>query len=87
MSRSPKLSLLSMTSKCVWHHTGYFQYQSHFLPIPVTTWPTNILVDQCQFSDPDFISGTHQRENVQFANKEKYFSVDNICLWFVHNCS
>jgi hypothetical protein len=26
-------------------------------------------VDQNQFSDPDFISGTHQRENVQFANK------------------
>jgi hypothetical protein len=25
-------------------------------------------VDQGQFSDPDFINGTHQRENVQFAN-------------------
>ena len=31
----------------------------------------NILVDQGQFSDPDFTSGTHQRENVKFA--------DNIC--------
>jgi hypothetical protein len=31
-------------------------------------WP-NILVDQGQFSDPDFISGTYQRENVQFADK------------------
>jgi hypothetical protein len=29
----------------------------------------NIFVDQGQFSDPDFISGTHQRENVQFADK------------------
>jgi hypothetical protein len=27
-------------------------------------------VDQGQFSDPDFINGTHQRENVQFANNE-----------------
>jgi hypothetical protein len=26
-------------------------------------------VDQGQFSDPDFISGTHQRENVQFDDK------------------
>ena len=34
----------------------------------VTNWP-NIFVDQGQFSDPDFISGTHQRENVQFADK------------------
>jgi hypothetical protein len=23
-------------------------------------------VDQGQYSDPDFISGTHQRKNVQF---------------------
>jgi len=38
------------------------------LHMPVTNWP-NIFVDQSQFSDPDFISGTHQRENVQFANK------------------
>jgi hypothetical protein len=26
-------------------------------------------VDQGQFSDPDFISGTHQRENVQLPIK------------------
>jgi hypothetical protein len=26
-------------------------------------------VDQGQFSDPDFISDKHQRENVQFADK------------------
>jgi hypothetical protein len=40
-------------------------------------------VDQGQFSDPDFISGTHQRENVQmlknvcFRDKAKgnFFSV------------
>jgi hypothetical protein len=25
-------------------------------------------MNQGQFSDPDFISGTHQSENVQFAN-------------------
>jgi hypothetical protein len=29
-------------------------------------------VDQGQFSDPDFISGTHERENVQFADKLEY---------------
>ena len=34
----------------------------------VTNCP-NIFVDQGQFSDPDFISGTHQRENVQFVDK------------------
>ena len=33
----------------------------------VTNWPTTFM-NQGQFSDPDFISGTHQRENVQFAN-------------------
>jgi hypothetical protein len=27
-------------------------------------------VDQGQFSDRDFISGTHQRENVQFVDKK-----------------
>ena len=35
----------------------------------VTSW-SNIYVDQGQFSDPDFISGTHQREN------------DTICRYF-----
>ena len=34
----------------------------------VTIWP-NIFVDQGQFSDPDLISGIHQRENIQFADK------------------
>jgi len=29
----------------------------------------HIFVDQGQFSDPDLISSTHQRENVQFADK------------------
>ena len=47
--------------------TDNFQYQSQFLYMPVTNWP-NIFVDQCQFSDPDFISGFHQRENVQYAD-------------------
>ena len=39
---------------------------SQFLHMRVTDWP-NIFVDQGQFSDPDFISSTHQRENVQLA--------------------
>jgi len=38
------------------------------LRMRVTKLP-NIFVDQGQFSDPDFISGTHQRVNVQFADK------------------
>ena len=37
--------------------TDNFQYQSQFLRMQVTNWP-NIFVDQCQFSDPDFISST-----------------------------
>jgi hypothetical protein len=28
-----------------------------------------IFMDQGQLSDPDFIGSTHQRENVQFADK------------------
>ena len=42
------------------------------LGMQVTNWPS-IFVDQGHFSDPDFISGTHQRKNVQF--------VDNILYW------
>ena len=41
---------------------------SQFLHMQVTNWP-NIFMDQGQFSDPDFIIGTRQRENVQFADK------------------
>ena len=41
------------------------------LRMRVMNWP-NIFVDQCKFSDLDFISGTHQRENVQFADKQAY---------------
>jgi hypothetical protein len=37
----------------------------------VTNWP-NIFVDQGQFSDPDFISGTHKKKNVHFADKLIY---------------
>ena len=47
--------------------TDNFQYQSQFLRMRVTNWP-NIFVDQGQFSDPDFISGTHQRGNVQIIS-------------------
>jgi hypothetical protein len=38
------------------------------LGMRVMNWP-NIFVDQGQFSEPDYISGTHLRENVQFADK------------------
>jgi hypothetical protein len=51
--------------------TDNFQYQNQFLHMWVTN-SHNIFVDQGQFSNPDFISGTHQRENVQFANKYIY---------------
>jgi len=33
-------------------------------------------VDQGQFSDPDFISGTHQMENVQFIDKLVVMNVE-----------
>jgi hypothetical protein len=51
-----------------------FQYQSQFLRMRVTNWP-NIFVDQGHFSDSDFISGTHQRENVQFADNYRITAV------------
>jgi hypothetical protein len=38
----------------------------------ITNWP-NIFVDQGQFCDPDFISDTHQWENVQFADKLYFY--------------
>ena len=50
--------------------TDNFQYQSEFLRMRV------IFVDQGQLSDPDFIGSTHQRENVQFA--DKYISLQFI---------
>jgi hypothetical protein len=40
-------------------------------------------VVQGQFSDPDFISGTQQRENVQFANNNNDMPVD--CLYINYN--
>jgi hypothetical protein len=40
----------------------------------------NIFSDQGQYSDPDFISSTHQRENVQFADKFKYHVLNKILL-------
>ena len=49
------------------------------LHMRVTNWP-NIFVDQGQFSDSDFISGTHQRENVQIADKYFYFTGWNISI-------
>jgi cellulose synthase/poly-beta-1,6-N-acetylglucosamine synthase-like glycosyltransferase len=45
----------------------------------VTNWP-NIFVDQRQFSDPNFISGEHQRENVPFADKYLYWIFPSSCL-------
>jgi hypothetical protein len=33
----------------------------------VMNWP-NILVEQGQFGDPDFIIGTRQRQNVQLVD-------------------
>ena len=38
----------------------------------VKNWP-NIFVNQSQFSDSDFVNGIHQRENVQFTDKETFF--------------
>jgi hypothetical protein len=43
--------------------TDNLQYQSAF------AHASFISLDQGQFSHPDFISGTHQRENVLFADK------------------
>ena len=74
MSKSSKLTLLFYW----WRQnvldvtlTNNFQYQSQFLRMRVTNW-SNIFVDQGQFSDLDFISVTHQRENVQFDDNLHY---------------
>ena len=53
---------------CLTSHWPIIFNISQFLRMRVKTWP-NIFVDQGQFSEPDFISGTHQWENVQFADK------------------
>ena len=55
------------------------------LRMRVTNW-LNIFVDYCQFSDPDFISDTHQRENVHFAENHNYnvmtsWHYDGVTLW------
>lgn len=34
----------------------------------------NVCVDQGRFSDPDSVSGTHQRENVKFDDNLRYHS-------------
>jgi hypothetical protein len=46
------------------------------LHMRVTNW-LNIFVDLGQFSDPDFISVTHQKENVQSADKLSYWQEYN----------
>ena len=56
---------LSVMSKCLWCHTDNvnIRVSSCVFELP------NIFVDQGQFSDPDFIIGTHQRKKFQFADK------------------
>jgi hypothetical protein len=40
-------------------------------------------MDQGRFSDPDFISGTHQRKNVKFDDNSKYFLYLDVVLLLV----
>ena len=73
------------TKKKIWTQVLGKVSSSCFLRMRVTNWP-NVFVDQGQFSDPDFISGTHQRENVKFVNKAFYWLIDtyiktNFYLW------
>jgi hypothetical protein len=63
--------------------TDNFQYQSQLLPMRVTNWP-NIVVNQGQFSDTDLISATHQRENVQYADKLQVSNACVICMYILH---
>jgi hypothetical protein len=44
-------------------------------------------VDQGQVSDPDFISGTHQRENVQFADEYRITTVLKVKTNITTDCS
>jgi hypothetical protein len=57
---------------CLMSHWPIIFNISQFLWMRVMNWP-NMFVNQGRFSDPDFISGTHQRENVQFADKWIYW--------------
>ena len=61
-----------------WRHNVFY------IRLTNTNWP-NIFVEQGQSSDPDFISGTHQRENVQIANKYIYRLMDqwNILIFTI----
>ena len=63
--------------------TDKFQYQSQFLHMRARNWP-NIFVDQGQFSDPDFISGTHQREKFTRNNPKNFAPLSAIekNIWF-----
>jgi hypothetical protein len=75
----PWIKTLEKSFSKIWHYCFYwwgqnmfevtlsdnFQYQNQFFGMRVTNWP-NI---QGQFSDPDYIRCTHQRQNVQFVNK------------------
>ena len=88
MSRSSKLSLLilSVMSKCVWSHSQIIFNISQFLSMWVTNWP-NIFVDQGQFSDPDFISDTHQIENVKFADKPEMSDFHTLTIHILNHLS
>ena len=52
--------------------TDIIVFISDVMCMRVTNWP-NIFVDQGQFRGSDFISDTHQRENVQFKDNSVYF--------------
>ena len=64
--------LLSVTSYCVLCQNDYKLVHAN--------WP-NIFVDQDQLSHPDFISSTHQRENVKFV--DCWFEVSEILSLFI----
>ena len=55
----------------------YYCFVGDIIMCFTSDWP-NIFVDQGQFSDPDFISGTHKRENAKFADKQ----ID----WYIDSC-
>jgi hypothetical protein len=57
---------------CLSSHLPIIFKISQFLRMRVTNRAIFFFVDQGQLSDPDFISCTHQKENVQFAKNYCY---------------
>ena len=70
--KSGIIVFISDVKICLSSHLPIIFKISQFLRMRVTNRAIFFFVDQGQLSDPDFISCTHQKENVQFAKNYCY---------------